>query len=227
MLIHPKRGSYFFLAAVLTEADLVDEAPHPSSTSFPGGEPWMPPPVVTDHCGSCTACIDACPTSAFIEPRTLDASKCISYWTIEHRGEVPEEIRPQLGDWMFGCDVCQAVCPWNRKCDAEIPAPFAIDSWVEKTDCLFWLRLSPESFRQRFRGTPFWRPRLVGMQRNAMIVAANTLCFEAIPILRSFVEHEDPAIRELAEWALRQLTSDRDKAVLPKPLDRSDHRDAR
>jgi epoxyqueuosine reductase len=211
MLIHPERGSYFFLAAVLTEVDLVAEDSQPSPQSMPQSTPvhWTPLPVATDHCGTCTACIDACPTSAITEPRHLDASKCISYWTIEHRGAIPEDIRPHLGDWMFGCDVCQAVCPWNRKRDVDIQPPFAIDSWHEKTDCLFWLQLSPESFRRRFRGTPFWRPRLVGMQRNAMIVAANTHCLEAIPILRTFSVHEDPAMRELAEWALKQLHSAR------------------
>lgn len=210
MLIHPERGSYFFLAAILTEVDLVGEDAMQSAQAT---EPWIPLPVVTDHCGTCTACIDACPTSAILAPRTLDASKCISYWTIEHRGVIPEEIRPQLGDWMFGCDVCQAVCPWNRKRDAEIPAPFAIDSWEEKTDCLFWLQLSQEAFRERFRGTPFWRTRLVGMQRNAMIVAANTRCMEAIPILRAFSTHEDPGMRALAAWALQQLLPHSDEGV--------------
>ncbi|MFN7731640.1 MAG: tRNA epoxyqueuosine(34) reductase QueG [Pirellula sp.] len=214
MLIHPTRGSYFFLAAILTEVDLVgQDAPLHDTTS----KPWIALPAITDHCGSCTACIDACPTSAFTEPRNLDASKCISYWTIEHRGSIPEDIRPQLGDWIFGCDVCQAVCPWNRKRETEVPPSFAIDSWREKTDCLFWLQLSPDAFRQRFRGTPFWRPRLDGMQRNAMIVAANTGCMEAIPILQSFLEHEDPAMRELANWALQRLVACRDEGSRATP----------
>lgn len=226
LLLNRQLGSYFFLAAILTQADLgtkiMDKAyPKPGANKAANrSEPLAPPDTSlensdpplpglyphTDHCGSCTACLDACPTSAFVRPHVLDATRCISYWTIEHRGSIPPEMRPEIGDWLFGCDACQTVCPWNRKRDADIVPPLQPDAWSNKTDCTFWLSLTKDEFRRRFRKTPFWRTRLEGMQRNAIIVAANTNCLEALPAIARFLDDEDDGLRETAHWAIAKLT---------------------
>lgn len=192
LLLNRELGSYFFLSAILTEAKL------PASDARQ-----------TDHCGSCRACLDACPTQAFPLPRVLDATRCISYWTIEHRGSIPEEIRPGIADWLFGCDVCQIVCPWNRKPEPEVDRELTPESWDEKVDCLFWLELDESGFRERFRRTPFWRTRLRGMQRNAMIVAANTGRLDAVEAIERILGCGDPVLEETARWSLGVLDSRR------------------
>ena len=152
-LIAPGLGSYFFIGIVLTTAELaIDE-------------------VVGDHCGTCTACLSACPTDAFVAPYTLDARRCISYLTIEHRGPIDEPLRGRIGEWLFGCDVCQEVCPWNRHappardpaCSSGMP-PGAPETLVSMSD---------EEFRERFRGSALKRARRTGLARNAAIVIAN------------------------------------------------------
>lgn len=198
LLLNRNMGSYFFLAAVLTQADLGFEETDQEANNKGSG----------DHCGTCTACLDACPTDAFVKPRVLDATRCISYWTIEHRGVIPEERRQSIQDWLFGCDACQTVCPWNRKRSVTIPEPLRPSNWTQKTDPVFWLMLSEEDFRKQFRHTPFWRTRLVGMQRNAMIVAANTLNQAATQAIEPFLNHTDPILKELADWALKRLRCD-------------------
>lgn len=145
MLINPTRGSYFFLAALLTNLEL-----HPD------------PPFALNHCGTCTACLDACPTQAFPEPGTLDATKCISYLTIEHRGPLPPAAR--LHGWVFGCDVCQEVCPWNRFAGSGA-LPHAPE--LRTLDCEELLRMDDGEFRQRFRQTAMARSKRAGLQRNA------------------------------------------------------------
>ncbi|MFN7737914.1 MAG: tRNA epoxyqueuosine(34) reductase QueG [Pirellula sp.] len=195
LLLNRKLGSYFFLAAVLTQAELGSEE-SATEGAIEGHN---------DHCGSCTACLDACPTNAFVKPHVLDATRCISYWTIEHRGTIPQEKRQGIQDWLFGCDACQTVCPWNRKRSVTVPEPLRPSNWSQKTDPVFWLTLSDEEFRKRFRHTPFWRRRLVGMQRNAMIVAANTRNQGATQAILPFLDHPDPVLNELADWTLKQL----------------------
>jgi epoxyqueuosine reductase len=140
-----------------------------------------------------------------VKPRVLDATRCISYWTIEHRGPIPQEKRQGIQDWLFGCDACQTVCPWNRKRKAHVAEPLRPTNWSQKTDPIFWLTLSEEDFRKQFRHTPFWRTRLAGMQRNAMIVAANTRNQDATQAILPFLDNPDPALNELANWALKQL----------------------
>ena len=151
-LIAPGLGSYFFIGLVLTTAALpADDAP-------------------PDRCGTCTACLDACPTAAFDAPYALDARRCIAYLTIEHRGPIPDELHAPIGDWLFGCDVCQEVCPWNRhapparQAAAATPPP-PPEVLVAMTDA---------DFRERFRGSPLKRARREGLARNAAIVLANS-----------------------------------------------------
>lgn len=188
LLLNRHLGSNFFLSAILTDARLPD-----------GGE------VEVDHCGTCTACLDACPTQAFPSARVLDATRCISYWTIEHRGVIPESMRAGVSDWLFGCDVCQMVCPWNRKPSPAVDPELSPESCDDKSDCLFWLELDEEGFRKRFRRTPFWRSGLRGMQRNAMIVAANTGRRDAVEAIERLQELGDPTLEETARWSLNVL----------------------
>ena len=152
-LIDPKRGSLFFIASVFTNLKLTPDAP-----------------FVTDHCGTCTRCLDACPTDAFVEPRVLDSRKCISYLTIEYRGEFDRDT--DLHGWLFGCDVCQTVCPWNEKFSRAVP-----DSALPWDQTLEWLpldevaELTESTFAERFGHTPFTRPGVANFIRNGAIIS--------------------------------------------------------
>jgi epoxyqueuosine reductase len=178
MLINKHRGSYFFLGALLLDLELTPDAPHTAS-----------------HCGTCTACVDACPTGAFTGPGWLDARRCISYLTIELRTQVPEELREGMGDWLFGCDVCQEVCPWNRK-DTSRP---------EAVDAAELLSLTDEEFRRRYRGTALFRTKRRGLLRNAAIVLGNGGDPAALPALRRALDDPEPLVREAAAWAIGQI----------------------
>ena len=154
MLIHPEIGSFTFIGVVLTDADLAPDLPFEA-----------------DRCGTCRRCLDACPTDAFPEPHVLDATRCISYLTIEHRGAFNDEQRRDVGDWVFGCDVCQDVCPWNvsfarSATDAEL-APRAD---VRAPDLAALLEMDEDAFTHHYGDTPFARPGLAGMRRNAAAV---------------------------------------------------------
>ncbi len=185
MLIDKRQGSFFFLAALLTSLDLPVDEPHTGN-----------------HCGTCTACLDACPTQAFPEPGVLDARKCISYLTIELRGSIPLELREPMGGWLFGCDICQDVCPWNRH---PKTATFPTNPDLVALDPVELLTLSDAEFRERFRGTSFFRAKRTGLLRNAAIVLGNTGDASAIPSLERAASDEDALIREAAEWALARL----------------------
>ncbi|MEQ1824801.1 MAG: tRNA epoxyqueuosine(34) reductase QueG [Pirellula sp.] len=189
LLLNREIGSYFFLAALLTNAH------------FEADQPFA-----ADHCGTCTACLDACPTSAFVSPRVLNASRCISYLTIEHRGLIDSELSDRMDNWIFGCDVCQIVCPWNRKVQAAVPPELQPVEMDMRRSLKFWLTLDESSFRVQFRHTPFWRTKLTGMQRNAMIVAANSNRQELIPIIESFLAHHDEVLRETARRCMTKLS---------------------
>jgi epoxyqueuosine reductase len=157
MLIDPDLGSYTFIGVVLTDAELAPDLPFEA-----------------DRCGSCRACLDACPTNAFVAPGVLDAQRCISYLTIEHTGEFDDAEQRLVGEWLFGCDVCQDVCPWNIKfagptCDAEL----GVRPEMVEPDLAALLDAEPESFQRRFGDTPFERPGVAGMRRNAAAVLAN------------------------------------------------------
>ncbi len=188
MLIDKRLGSYFFLGALLVDLDLRPSPPHEAS-----------------HCGTCTACLDACPTNAFVGPGWLDARRCISYLTIELRGPVPEELRPGLGDWLFGCDVCQEVCPWNRKAPPGLEPALQARPDLERLDLVELLGLSEEDFRRRFRGTALMRTKRRGLLRNAALVLGNIGNETALPALRRALEDLEPLVREAAAWAIQQI----------------------
>ncbi len=150
MLIRPDAGSFFFIGTVFTDLALSSD-----------------PPFEPDHCGSCTRCLDACPTGAFVEPRVLDATRCISYLTIEHKGPVPESLAPRLDGWVFGCDICNEVCPWNQRFAAPGPvAEFRSRRALDGAGPDFFERMDQEEFDRRFGDTPLERPGLTGMRRN-------------------------------------------------------------
>jgi epoxyqueuosine reductase len=188
MLLNKRLGSYFFLGALLVNLELAADPPH-----------------TTSHCGTCTACLDACPTSAFVGPGVLDARRCISYLTIEHRGDVPAELRPGLGDWLFGCDVCQEVCPWNRKAPPGVEPALQARPELEKLDLIEVLGLSEEEFRRRFRGTALLRTKRRGLLRNAALVLGNLGDAAALPALRRALDDAEPLVREAARWAIDNI----------------------
>jgi epoxyqueuosine reductase len=183
MLIHPKRGSFFFLGALLTDLELPVDAP-----------------FETNHCGSCTACLDACPTAAFPQPGTLDATKCISYLTIEHRTPIALPLRDGLGDWLFGCDVCQEVCPWNRFAGRSAES-FPHDPNWTTIDAVRLLTMTETQYRLWFKGMSFRRTKLDMLRRNAAIVLGNHGDATALPTLDSLATDESPMVRDAAAWA--------------------------
>jgi len=193
-LIHPQLGSYVFLAAVLTDLDLSPDTPEP------------------DHCGSCTACLEACPTDAFPEPGVLDATRCIAYTTIEARGPIPEALRIAHGSLVFGCDICQEVCPWNLRERRSLPPdPLGLrarvaarGAWRQPT--LAWLLgLDEEAWRQATRHTALRRARYRGLLRNALVAAGNSGDRDLIPILERHARGVDTLLAEHAQWALDRL----------------------
>ena len=181
-------GSWILLGEVLTAAELSpDDGPH------------------EDYCGTCTACLDACPTHAIQSPGVVDSNACISYWTIEHRGAVPHDVREGLGDWIFGCDVCQEVCPWNRSFAKVADDPFEARSDLAGLDPVEVLGLDEATFRARFSGTALMRARWDGMRRNACIVLGNRGDRRALPALRAAAVDADPVVREHALWAISRI----------------------
>lgn len=185
MLIDKQQGSYFFLAALLTSIELTPDLPH-----------------VTSHCGTCTKCLEACPTGAFPKPYVLDANKCISYLTIEHRGEIPEDQRRNLNDWLFGCDVCQEVCPWNRH-PSKSHLPLA--ERVQNIDLLELLNLSPSEFKKRFANTSLLRAKRSGLIRNAILILVQRKDHRIRDKLIELQNDPDEVIRQTAIWGLSQL----------------------
>jgi epoxyqueuosine reductase len=197
LLLNRQQGSYFFLAALLADVELAADVP-----------------AVVDHCGTCTACLDACPTEAFPQPYVLDATRCISYLTIEHRSSVPVDLRRAMGDWLFGCDACQEACPWNRFADAQGDAEFHDRGDLNPATLGELFALSAEAFRARFRHSPLWRPRRRGLLRNAAIVLGNQRRLEALDALVLGLHDEEPLVREAAAWALGELDAESARTAL-------------
>ena len=179
-------GSYFFIGTVLTTAALVADGP------------------AADHCGTCTACLDACPTRAFVGPWVLDARRCLAYLTIEHRGDVADEWKPEMREWLFGCDVCQEVCPWNRKAPSAREPALAPSAPLPSLEAL--LEMDEATFRARFRGSAMSRARRAGLARNAALMLGNRGDRAAAPALRRALDDPDAGVRSAAAWALARLT---------------------
>ncbi len=186
-VISQKSGSWLFLGVILTSLAL---------------EPDMPAP---DRCGSCTRCIEACPTDAITAPYELDATKCISYLTIEKRGEIPEQLREQMGRHIFGCDICQDVCPWNRKAPVTAAREFQSRPGLVNP-ALEWLaEMGAEEFRSMFRGSPVRRAKLSGLRRNAVVAMGNSRDRRFLPVLEELMNDDDGNVAEHARWAKRKL----------------------
>jgi epoxyqueuosine reductase len=186
-LLHPDHGSWFFLGEVVTDLDLLPDAPR------------------LDMCGSCTACLDACPTGALPAPYTLDATRCISYLTIEAKGAIPLDQREGVGRHVFGCDICQDVCPWNRKRGAHGGPAFEARPGLEAPDLGDLAGLDAEAFRERFRKSPVKRAKRRGLLRNVAVALGNSRDPKKRAVLLRLAEDEDPLVREHAHWALGRL----------------------
>ncbi len=169
---------------------------------FPDGSPG---PLPADRCGSCTRCLDACPTQAFIAPYQLDARKCISYLTIEKRGSIPEELRPQMGNHLFGCDICQDVCPWNRKAPASTEADFQPTAELVNPPLEQIAELTQRQFQEVFRHSPVKRAKYSGLRRNAAVAMGNSGDPKFVPQLQQMAVDEDDYVAEHARWALEQI----------------------
>jgi epoxyqueuosine reductase len=166
--------------------------------------PDRPPP---DLCGSCTRCLDACPTHAFTAPYQMDATKCIAYLTIELRGSIPEELRPGIGRQVFGCDICQDVCPWNREAPVRQSGEFEPRPRLVNPDLEWLAQLSIEEFRQTFQHSPIKRARFSGLRRNVTIAMANSGDERFLKLLQQLSGDEDPLVAEHARWGLQHLRS--------------------
>jgi epoxyqueuosine reductase len=188
-LLHPEHGSWFFLGEVVTDLEMAGDAPRP------------------DMCGSCTACLDACPTQALVAPYELDATRCISYLTIEVKGAIPDGLREGVGRHVFGCDICQDVCPWNRKRRHTGGPAFAAREAMVAPDLAAFAEsaLDPAEFVRRFRGSPMKRARRRGLLRNVAVAMGNARDAAHRPVLERLAGDEDPVVREHAAWALARL----------------------
>ena len=202
-LIHPGLGSWLFLGELLLTADLGERQPLASEGT----------------CGRCNRCLEACPTGALVAPYVLDARRCISYLTIELKGPIPRDLRPGIGNRIFGCDICQEVCPWNRRFARRTaqaafqPQPDAIAPHL-----LELLALSDEGFRQRFRGSPVKRAKRRGLLRNAAVAAGNWGDPVAVPALAKALGDGEPLVRGHAAWALGRIGSDKGLRALERAL---------
>jgi epoxyqueuosine reductase len=190
MLINRRLGSFTFLGALLVDVELAADSPQP-----------------VDHCGTCTRCLDACPTDAFAGPHQLDSRRCISYWTIEHKGLISAEFSGRLDGWVFGCDICQDVCPWNRKSSPGTLPEFEERAEWTTPNLLEWLQRDPGGWKERLEDSALQRTKHIGLLRNAALILGARRVAEAIPGLsnRLVDVNEHPTVRATAAWALGQI----------------------
>lgn len=200
MLLHPEAGSWFLLGELFLSLDLAPDVP------------------LADLCGSCTLCLEACPTGALSEPYRLDSNRCISYWTIEHRGALPEAAREMVGGWVFGCDVCQEVCPWNREPRGAAHPEMELPPARAELDLAGLLLLSRDEYVERFRGSPMKRAKLPGLQRNAAVAMGNRLHRRYVPPLARALADGEPVVRSHAAWALGRIGGAEARAALSHAL---------
>lgn len=186
-LLHPEAGSWFLLGELFLSLDLAPDIP------------------LADLCGSCTRCLEACPTGALPEPYRLDSNLCISYWTIEHRGPLPPEAREMVGTWVFGCDICQEVCPWNTAPAGAVHPELELPEQRADLDLIQLLLLGRDEYVERFRGSPMKRPKLEGLQRNAAVAMGNRRDPRYVPALTTALAEGTPLVREHAAWALGRI----------------------
>ena len=187
-LIHPKIGSYFLLAEILLGIELEPDVPFSA-----------------DRCESCTRCITACPTGCILSDRTLDARRCLSYLTIENKKEIPPDLRPLMGNQVFGCDICQQVCPWNRFANPEHDPAFNAHPGLPNPDLRVELALNPQEFNRKFKGSPVLRSKRRGYLRNVAVALGNSGDKTALPVLEMVVQNNEALIGEHAGWALEQI----------------------
>ena len=187
-LINPRLGSHFLLAEIFLDLELEPD-----------------PPFVTDQCGTCTRCIEACPTDCILDDRTIDAGHCISYLTIELKDDIPTELRPLMDDWVFGCDVCQMVCPWNRFAAPQGDPAFHPHENVQQPNLIQELELLPEDFNRKFKDSPVKRAKRRGYLRNVAVALGNKGSAQDIPALEKAVQDHEPMVREHAAWAIQQI----------------------
>jgi epoxyqueuosine reductase len=188
-LISPKKGSWFFLGELFLSIPLAYDRP------------------IRDRCGKCDLCLKACPTGAFVGPYVLDARRCISYLTIELKGWIPRHLRPLMGDHIFGCDICQEVCPYNVKAKPTSETGYRPRPGLHAPDLIPLLSLSREEFRKRFHGSPIMRAKRRGFLRNVAVALGNIRSFEAVPALIGALGDEEPLVRGHAAWALGRIGS--------------------
>ncbi|HZS62477.1 MAG TPA: tRNA epoxyqueuosine(34) reductase QueG [Gemmatimonadaceae bacterium] len=187
MLINPKLGSFFFIGALLVDLELKTDSPFEA-----------------ERCGTCTRCLEACPTDAFVAPGVMDARRCISYLTIELKGAIPEDLRSRIGNHVYGCDVCQDVCPWNVRFAQELQD--AALAPRQEIDAAEMLALDDAGFRERYRGTAVTRAKRHGLARNAAVVLGNRGDKRALPVLeRAATQDPEPLVREHAAWAAERV----------------------
>jgi epoxyqueuosine reductase len=207
-LIHPTRGSFHFLGTLLVGLELAPDAPFEA-----------------DRCGTCTRCLDACPTDAFVAPRVLDATRCVSYLTIELQGAIDEALRAGVGDRLYGCDVCQSVCPYNVKFARALAddSPFAPRAAVAGRDARALARellgMTQEEFSSAFKGSPMKRAKLRGLRRNAALVLGNVGSADDVPTLVAALSDDEPLVRSHAAWALGRLGGPASAAALRDRLE--------
>jgi epoxyqueuosine reductase len=200
MLLHPEGGSWFLLGELFLGLDLSPDQP------------------LADLCGSCTRCLDACPTGALAEPYRLDANRCISYWTIEHRGPLPPEARRMVGGWVFGCDVCQEVCPWNADPAGAVHPEMELTPERGELTLARLLGLPREEYVERFRGSPMKRAKLEGLQRNAAVAMGNRRESRHVEPLAEALRTGESLVRGHAAWALGRIGGEEARAALEAAL---------
>ncbi|HEU4883993.1 MAG TPA: tRNA epoxyqueuosine(34) reductase QueG [Longimicrobium sp.] len=202
MLIQPRAGSYWFLGVILLDVELAYDEP-----------------FAKDHCGSCQACVSACPTGALLgrdeagAPR-MDARRCISYLTIELRGPIPRELRPLIGNRIYGCDICQEVCPWNSFATPSSEAAFLAREGLDGPSLIEWMTMTQEEFSARFKGSPIKRAKRRGLLRNVAVALGNWGAAEAVPALAVALNDEEPLVRGHAAWALGRIGTEAARQAL-------------
>ena len=200
-LIHWRSGSWYFLAEVLVNIALESDTPE-----------------LRGSCGTCTRCIEACPTDAIVEPNLLDSRLCISYLTIELKESIPKALRPEIGNWIFGCDICQEVCPWNSKAVSTTEPGFQPRDGNLAPKLLSLMGMTQEAFSRRFKGSPIKRAKRRGFLRNVLVAIGNWGSQRAVPALRDALADEEPLVRSHAAWALGRIGGDAAKRTLQKRL---------